>query len=150
MLPTVDVFGIGADVEAVPPEETVYHLSELPELAVAVSGVDWAFLQYEIGVATIGAEREEPTATDTDTVPVHPKLSFTITVCTPEETFIKVAVGEKAGTKGDASNEYVNGAVPVVVETKIVPLFTPVQEVEFAVADAETPVPSVSTAVFVP
>ena len=70
--------------------------------------------------------------------------------CEPDETFINVAVGEKAETKGEPSNEYVNGAVPVVVETNIVPLFTPVQEVEVAVADAETPVPSVSTAVFVP
>ena len=71
-------------------------------------------------------------------------------VCGPDGTFINVAVGENAGTNGDASNEYVNGAVPVVVETKMVPLFTPLQDVAVEVADAETPVPSVSTAVLVP
>ena len=103
-----------------------------------------------VEVAVNVPAKPAPTPTFTDTVPWHPKLSFTITVCGPDETFIKVAVGEKAGTKGDASNEYVKGAVPVVVETKIVPLFTPVHEVEVADADAETPVPSVRTAVLVP
>ena len=38
----------------------------------------------------------------------------------------------------------------ILVETKIVPLFTPAHEVGVEVADAETPVPSVSTTVFVP
>ena len=45
MLPTVDVDGVGAVVEAVPPEETVYHLSEAPELAFAESGVAMEFWQ---------------------------------------------------------------------------------------------------------
>ena len=46
-----------------------------------------------------------PTPTLTEVVPWHPKLSFTIIVCGPDETFINVAVGENAGTKGDASSE---------------------------------------------
>jgi hypothetical protein len=75
----VDVDGVGAVVEAVPPEETMYHLSEAPELAVAVSGVANEFWQYEIGVTTVGAEREELTETTTELLFDVQPLMVTVT-----------------------------------------------------------------------
>ena len=80
MLPTVDVDGVGAIVEAVPPVATVYHLREAPELAVAVSGMAMEFWQYEIGVVTVGVEREELTVTATELLFEEQPLMVAVTL----------------------------------------------------------------------
>ena len=51
MVPPVNVLGVGAVVLPVPPVAVVYHLRFVPD---AVSAVETALLQYNIGVVTSG------------------------------------------------------------------------------------------------
>jgi len=77
-VPVLEVLGVGAVVEAVPPVEASYHLSELPEAAVAVSADAVTPWHNSFGVVTVGASGVFLTLTSVDTAAAAQPLMDTV------------------------------------------------------------------------